>query len=54
MTTLKDLLNDFAEDILKKANESMSHEAAFLDEEDKETIIEEYIEAICKRWVGQE
>lgn len=70
MTTLKDLLHDFAKDVTAQDfNKEIidrymySHEClpmndeVYQSKEAEEVLdekIEEYTEAICKRWVGQE
>jgi hypothetical protein len=51
MTTLKDLLNDFAYKIAEIDTEGDDADSWT---EQKDEIIDEYVEAICKRWVGQE
>lgn len=50
MTTLRDLLTDLV-------NEAYRLPVNYSEEdilEAKESLVDEYIEAICKRWVGQE
>lgn len=57
MTSLKDLFNDFAEDLLKKIDEIKTSQDSFEDEEvawqnAKEMLIEEYITNIKNRLIG--
>lgn len=57
MTTIKDLLNDFAEELLKKIDEIKTSQDSFEDEEmawqnAKEILIEEYITTIKNRFIG--
>ena len=58
MTTLRDLLRDFKTDVLQlKANntneDNCIEDTESLDAE-LDILVDEYLETICERWVGQQ